>query len=135
MNMMSFETAAWGSEGGFSPLMTVLIVVFGVLLAGAIGRGLWVWIRNNNSPVQTVDARIVSKRVKVSGHGMTRAGRISAMHEVGSPTYTSYFATFEMEGGKRLELGVKDSEFGMLAENDSGRLSFQGTRYLGFERA
>lgn len=42
--------------------------------------------------------------------------------------------TFELENGKRLELGVKDPEYGMLAEGDRGRLSYQGTRYLGFER-
>ena len=40
----------------------------------------------------------------------------------------------ELENGKRLELGVKDPEYGMLAEGDQGRLSWQGTRYLGFER-
>ena len=57
------------------------------------------------------------------------------MRAMGSPTYTRYFATFEMDNGRRMELNVKDSEYGMLAEGDQGRLSFQGTRYLGFERA
>ena len=33
-----------------------------------------------------------------------------------------------------MELQVDDAEYGMLAEGDTGRLSFQGTRYLGFER-
>ena len=33
-----------------------------------------------------------------------------------------------------MELSVKSSEYGMLAEGDSGRLTFQGTRFLGFER-
>ena len=133
--MMNFGiTTTMGSEGGSFPLMTILIVIFGVFLAVAIGRGLWVWIRNNNSPVQTVDARVAAKRMKVTGHGMTPAGSVSAMNGLHSSTYTRYFATFEMENGKRLELSVNDSEYGMLAENDRGHLSFQGTRYLGFER-
>ncbi len=132
---MSFETTTWGFESGFSPLMTILIVIVGVLFAGIIGRGLWVWIRNNHSPVQTVDARVTAKRMRVSGHSLCTAGNTAAMRGINSSTYTRYFATFEMENGKRLELSVKDSEYGMLAESDRGRLSFQGSRYLGFERA
>ncbi len=132
--MMGFETSMdFGT--GMSPLMTVLIAVFALLFAGAIGRGLYVWIRNNHSPKQTVDARVVTKRIKVSGHGghMTMGTR-SAMNRMDSSTYTRYFVTFELETGRRLELGVKDAEYGMLAEGDRGMLSFQGTRYLGFER-
>jgi hypothetical protein len=33
-----------------------------------------------------------------------------------------------------MELGVPDKEFGLLAEEDLGILTFQGTRYQGFER-
>lgn len=115
--------------------MTILIVVFAVLLIGAVGRGVYVWLRNNRSPQETVEARVVAKRMKVSGHGGTTTTRnISAMNTVSSSTYTRYFATFELENGRRLELGVKEHEYGMLAEGDQGRLSYQGTRYLGFER-
>jgi len=115
--------------------MTILIVVFAVLLIGAIGRGLYVWMRNNRSPQETADARVIAKRMKVSGHGGTMmANRVSAMNTIHSSTRTEYFVTFEMENGRRLELGVKDPEYGMLAEGDRGRLSWQGTRYLGFER-
>lgn len=115
--------------------MTILIAVFAVLLAGAIGRGLYVWMRNNRAPQETVEAKVTAKRMKVSGHGGTMmANRVSAMNTIHSSTYTHYFVTFELEDGKRLELGVKDPEYGMLSEGDRGRLSFQGTRYLGFER-
>ena len=133
--MMSFGTNSWGFEGGLSPLMTALIIMFGILFVGVIGRGLWVWIRNNHSPVQTVDAQVAAKRMQVSGHGLCTAGNTSAMNGISSSTNTRYFATFEMEDGKRVELSVKDKEYGMLAERDWGQLSFQGTRYLGFVRA
>ncbi len=133
--MMEFESSL-GSGSGFGPLMTVLIAVFAVLFAGAIGRCLFVWIRNNHSPMETADARVATKRMKVSGHGgHTVTRNVSAMNTVSSSTYTRYFVTFELESGKRLEFSVKDPEFGMLAEGDRGRLSYQGTRYLGFERA
>lgn len=42
--------------------------------------------------------------------------------------------TFQVQSGDRLELGVDDPEFGMLAEEDIGMLTFQGTRYKEFVR-
>ena len=133
--MMNFGTT-FGFGEGSSPLMTILIAVFAALLIGVIGRGLYVWMRNNRAPQETAGARITAKRMKVSGHGGTMmANRVSVMNTIHSSTYTEYFVTFELEDGKRLELGVKDPEYGMLAEGDRGRLSWQGTRYLGFERA
>lgn len=115
------------------PLMIVLIAVFAILLIGTIGRALFIWIRNNNSPGQTMEARVVTKRMKVQGFGRTMAGR-NTFTGMGSSTYTHYFVTFEMDKGNRLELGVKDAEYGMLAEGDQGMLSFQGSRFLGFEQ-
>ena len=132
---MNFETT-WHYTSGMTPLMIGLIAVFAVLVAFVVGRGLYVWIRNNRSPKETVDAQVVAKRMKVSGHGHTMVGTNVAMNNtMGSSTYTRYFVTFEQEAGRRVELCVKDAEFGMLAEGDRGVLSFQGTRYLGFEPA
>ncbi len=133
----TYEGTNGGSSflGGGNTLMTILIVVFAVILVGVIGRALYIWMKNNRSPQETVEARVVAKRMKVSGHGGSAIARnTSTMNTFHSSTYTNYFVTFELEGGKRLELGVKDPEYGMLAEGDHGRLSYQGTRYLGFER-
>ena len=47
---------------------------------------------------------------------------------------TSYYVTFEVESGDRLELRISGSEYGLLAEGDFGMLTFQGTRYLSFDR-
>lgn len=136
MSFGATVTTTWGTAGEGFPLMTILIAVFAVLLAGVIGRGLYVWMRNNRAAQETADVRVVSKRMKVTGHGGTMmANRFSPMNTFHSPTYTDYYVTFEMENGRRLELGVKDPDYGMLAEGDRGRLSWQGTRYLGFERA
>ena len=51
-----------------------------------------------------------------------------------SSDLTSYYVTFQVESGDRMEFSVSGAEYGMLIEGDRGRLSFQGTRYLGFER-
>ncbi|WP_371932623.1 DUF2500 domain-containing protein [Bacillus carboniphilus] len=73
--------------------------------------------RNNKQPVLTVPARIASKR-----------------HHQGRETSTSYYVTFEVVSGDRMEFHVSSSEFGMLSEDDIGYLTFQGTRYHRFER-
>ena len=44
------------------------------------------------------------------------------------------FERYSVVGGDRMELRLSGTEYGQLAEGDTGRLSFQDTRYLGFER-
>ena len=45
------------------------------------------------------------------------------------------YVTFQVESGDRIEFIVTGSEYGMLAEGDRGKLSFQGTRYFSYERS
>jgi len=47
---------------------------------------------------------------------------------------TTYYVTFEVESGDRMEFKVSDKEYGMLAEGDKGKLTFQGSRYKEFTR-
>ena len=51
-----------------------------------------------------------------------------------SHSHTNYYVTFEVESGDRMELELQGHEYGLLVEGDKGKLTFQGTRYLGFER-
>ena len=104
----------------------IVIAVFAVVIIKGIGQ----WNRNNRSPRLTVPATVVTKRANVSHHSH-HAGDVGAMHHTSS---TSYYATFQVESGDRLELRVSGPEYGMLAEGDRGMLTFQGTRYLSFER-
>lgn len=106
----------------------IFILAFGIIIFGII-KGITQWNKNNRSPRLTVTAGIVAKRTQVSHtHHNTGTG---AMHMSSS---TSYYVTFEVESKDRIELRVSGAEYGMLAEGDFGKLSFQGTRYLGFER-
>ena len=93
-------------------------------------RGAGQWRRNNAAPVLTVEAEVVAKRTQVS-RGARAHGDMTDM----TGGFTRYYATFEVESGSRIELAVRGEEYGMLAEGDRGRLTFQGTRYQGFERA
>lgn len=102
----------------------LVISVFVVTFVKGIGQ--WHW--NNNSPRLSVDATVVTKRTQVSHHHHNHDGH---MHTTYS---TSYYVTFQVASGDRMDLHVSASEYGMLVEGDYGILSFQGTRYLGFER-
>ena len=72
----------------------------------------------------------------MSAESRVAAKRTDAQYFVNNmmESRTIYYATFEFISGDRLELRVSGEEYGMLAEGDAGVLTFQGTRYLGFER-
>ncbi len=108
----------------FTIVFLVVIGMFVTILIKYISE----WNKNNASPVLTVEAKLVAKREHVSRNSHHNGNH---MHHT---TSTSYYATFEVESKDRIELRVESSEYGMLAEGDMGRLTFQGTRYKGFER-
>lgn len=118
--------------GMFGILPIIFFIVFGLVIVIFIvtaSRGVAQWSRNNHSPVLTVEARVVAKRTSVSHNHHHHDDSMDHMN-----TSTSYYVTFEFESGDRLELHVPGSEYGYLVEGDIGRLTFQGTRYKGFER-
>nr|WP_106779206.1 DUF2500 domain-containing protein [Lysinibacillus timonensis] len=95
----------------------IFILVFGLIIynvLSSINQG----IKNNNSPLLTVPAEVASKRIHVQG----------------DHSRTTYYVTFEVQSGDRMELIVNGTEYGKLVERDLGLLSFQGTRYISFER-
>ena len=74
--------------------------------------------KNDNSPRLTCEATVVTKRTHVRG----------------DHAHTTYFATFQFESGDRLELEIPRDKFGYIVEGDHGKLHFQGTRFLDFQR-
>lgn len=113
--------------GGFIFSIIPLLVI-GIFIFIAF-KMIKQWSYNNSQPVLTVWAKVVSRRTNVSHN--TNFDQNNIAHDNSS---TSYYATFEVESGDRIELHVGGREYGMLAEGDTGKLTFQGTRYLGFNR-
>ena len=113
------------------PLMVFLIFAFviSVFVVAAV-KGIGEWNNNNHSPRLTVPAIVVAKRTNVTRHhhhhGTGHVGLTS--------TSTTYYVTFQFASGDRTEMHISGQEYGMLVEGDRGDLTFQGTRYLGFER-
>ena len=104
----------------------IFVMVFGMIIF-QFATGIGTWHKNNQSPRLSVSATIVAKRESITGD-------LSGTHGYHSTSSTSYYVTFQVESGDRMELPVSGSEYGMLAEGDIGKLTFQGTRYLSFER-
>lgn len=104
--------------------IAIFTIVIGTFIVTAV-RGVSTWSKNNASPRLTVDATVVTKRTASSSHRSQHGHR---------HYHTYYYATFQVESGDRMELSVTGEEYGMLVEGDVGKLTFQGTRYLGFER-
>ena len=118
---------------GFDMFNVMFYLIFGtviVLFIVTAVKGIGTWHKNNNSPRLTVEATVVSRRQNTDVHHHN-TGNNGAMH---TTTSTTYYVTFQVASGDRMELHVSGREYGMLAEGDFGNLTFQGTRYLGFER-
>ena len=113
--------------------MLVFVLIIGVFIMTAV-KGLSTWNQNNHAPRLSVTAAVVSKRTDISHHSHPNAGDVTGAHGYYTTSSTTYYVVFQVESGDRMEFSVKSSEYGMLAEGDTGKLSFQGTRYLSFER-
>lgn len=125
--MLSF---GFGLMDALFPVFFIIIfvIVIGTFIASGV-RSFSTWNRNNNSPRLTVSARVVNKRTQVGHHRHKGASDHYHTH-----SYTNYFVTFEVDSGDRMELEVSGEESGLMVEGDQGVLTFQGTRFLGFER-
>jgi len=109
----------------FSFVSIFISIIFLIVIGGivfTVFNSILQWSKSNNSPVLTVPAKVVTKRSNTSGG----SGNTSAQ--------TSYYVTFEVQSGDRIELKMNGREFGLLADGDFGLLTFQGTRYHTFER-
>ena len=115
---------------GLFPIMFFLVfaMVIGTFIFTAV-QGISRWNKNNNSPKLTVEATVVAKRGNTTRHH--HHGANGHMHHTYNNTY---YATFQFESGDRMELQMAGHEFGLIIEGDKGKLTFQGTRYLRFER-
>ena len=136
--MMKFNDADFMSEfdsmSGMSSHMSVFMIIFAIIFISVfaviivvIVKSVLQWNKNNKSPRLTVPAMGVSKRMDVRRHH-------TGSNNMNTHNVTTYYVTFQVQSGDRMELYVSGQDYGMLAEGDNGNLTFQGTRYLGFER-
>lgn len=104
----------------FHTFLSVVAAIVFLTIIRVVVTGLWTWQKNNQSPQETVIAKVISKRQEVSG--------------MNNMTSTAYFLTFEMDGQDRQEYQVSSKQYALIAEGDLGYLTYQGTRFIRFER-
>ena len=123
----------------FDVMDSVFPILFGLVFCLVMGMFIYAIVHNvkekranDAAPVLTVEALVKTKRMDTYHTSPTYDGD---GHRTSSGSYhTSYYATFQVESGDRLELQVSDYEYGQLAEGDRGKLTFQRKRFLQFER-
>ncbi|MBD1918076.1 MULTISPECIES: DUF2500 domain-containing protein [Cyanophyceae] len=112
-----------------STIVPIFIGIIAIIVVGAIVftiiKAIVKWQHNNTQPILSVASQVVAKRTRVSG-------RVSPNR--GGKTSTYYYCTFEDERGQRHEFRISGKEYGQLVEGDLGTLTYQGTRYRGFQR-
>ena len=123
----------------FDVMDSVFPILFGLVFCLVIGVFIYAIVNgvkekraNDAATVLTVEAVVKTKRMDTYHSSPTYDGE---GHRTSSGTYhTTYYATFEVESGDRLELQVSDYEYGQLAEGDRGKLTFQRKRFMKYER-
>ncbi|MCL2022798.1 MAG: DUF2500 domain-containing protein [Oscillospiraceae bacterium] len=127
-----------GNFGIMGSEMSFFWIAFMVIFILAASRIIWVWIKsakenmsNRASPVLTVDAKVVTKRTSVTGINSVHGDGVHHHH---ADINTTYYATFQVVSGDRMELRLNGRQYGQLAQGDFGKLTFQGTKYLDFQR-
>ena len=129
LEMVNYRGFGFDGFGMFNICFTFMfLLVTGIIVINLV-KWIGEWNKNNHSPKLTVDAKVVAKRTNVSRH---RSGDTNGHHHY--HTSTTYYVTFEVESGDRMEFQLDGSEYGLMVEGDKGKLNFQGTRFLGFER-
>ncbi|WP_246317497.1 DUF2500 domain-containing protein [Paenibacillus agri] len=111
-----------GFLGDVPTFFKIFFVFFLLVFIFIIYKMVQNWLAYKASPLTTGYYQAVAKRSEVWGG----SGDHSAS--------TSYYVTFEDEGGNRVELQVPNSAYGYIIEGDTGELTYQGIRFKHFQR-
>lgn len=112
------------------PVMFIIVFLLAIgMILSSVVKSFTQKRKDDQSPRLTVDAVVVGKREEVSTHHHHTGNGVDHTHRS-----TAYYVTFEVESGDRMELEIPREEVGYIIEGDQGKLTFQGSRFLVFER-
>jgi len=121
---MGFDSG-FGSPGIMFSIVPIFIGIIFVIVIGTILLRLLNFTKQKTKSKESVGASIISKRQ----HVWSRSNNSSM-----GGSSTTYYATFELECGNRVEYMVPSNQIGVLVEGDVGTLTHQGTLFVGFSR-
>lgn len=114
----------------FNFLFIFIIIIFIVVLVKNISE----WNRNNHSPITDTEAVVALKKISTATHQHPVGGDASGAQGMHISTSTEYYITFRTKDGELKKFRVNEREYSLVSEGQEGKLSFQGSRYIGFER-
>ena len=103
-------------------IMFILVVCFMIVI---IVRQK---IHNKNAPRIVTVATIQDK--KIFEYYTRERSASGMMHK---EVHHLYYIIFSLEGGDSIKLQVSKEQYNKLKNNATGKLTFQGTQYLGFK--
>lgn len=113
-----------GYQIGFIAILLVLLLVLGIRAADGIRE----WRQNNQAPVLTGEAVLLSKeRTRIRGNSAAAGSGLKVPEA--SVTWTLIF--YSLSHGT-VSLEVTDNEGRLLEENMKGSLTWQGSRFIRF---
>ena len=113
----------------FFGILFIMTWVFTIAVFGfVIGKIVMEWRKNNRAPRISLAAVVLDKRDHRSHHRHHHGGHVHTTHS------STYYVTFAFDNGERIELCVPSGEYGLMIAGDRGILTFQGTRFLDFQR-
>lgn len=107
--------------------MAVFIYILVKNLSGQAGIGL--------SPRTAVQAGVIDKKENISRTQHPLNNDLTGASGFTTSTRTSYEVTFQLSGGERKTFTVERAVYELLLEGDYGTLTYQGPKYIGFERS
>ncbi|MCD7927945.1 MAG: DUF2500 domain-containing protein [Oscillospiraceae bacterium] len=120
---------------GFGALSALIGAAAIAIFAIALVRGIGQWSENNRAPRLSVQAWVRSRREDVTYTRHPVAGDATGAHGYHTTANIRRFVTFQTDSGEQIELSVSGQEYDRLIEGDRGTLTFQGTRYIDFQRS
>lgn len=99
-------------------------LIFLAILALMIFNLISTYVKNENSPIISTKAQLISKRrntnTQTDGNGIIT-------------TTETLILIFELDTGSEIKFFVGGRIYRTISENEGGTLTFQGTRFLKFE--
>lgn len=137
--MVGYNRSTKWPTGGIIKLLNfdenIYIYYFIAMAAVIIGICIIIvarqWLKNKRSPRIVVQATIVDLGI----HKYHRQRDRYAAPGRESVTINLYYAIFSLDDGEQIELRVSKLEYYKLKKGYIGTLTFQGTKYISFEKS
>ena len=112
--------------------MEIMLVLIIAIFTAIFFRCIFEWTINKCSAMESVDAFVVAKQQGMIQQQIPNAGDPTGSHGFTVHDIPSFKIKFRMTDYTEKEFDVDKKAFKNIKKGDSGVLTYQGSRYLGF---